>query len=353
MISIFSKFKIAGGSERRCLELANSIVRFSNYPVSILCREEVFPERLKADLDERVQLITDCLKKPDYFYNSDIVLTVNTDSRDFCKIEYWQSFLDLNRMKNKTMVFLFNFIVSPSQNLYKLEELGIKIGIITTNKKFFEEIDNKDKFTNVSHMPRMILESPIDPSKYQLSNNTNSNNFNIHFLSKSYDDKWNDDIVPLVESLSRLNSENKKFIFNMMGVKNELIPKLKTFENVKVYRESEIKLFDFFSDSDLFIFFPSYNRQEPWARVIAEAMTCGLPILALNNSGGTADQVIDGNNGFLCNNLSDFIDKSVYLFTNIELCKKMGRNSRIYSKEFSSEIICNKFLRFVTGINEI
>jgi glycosyltransferase involved in cell wall biosynthesis len=353
MISIFSKFKIAGGSERRCVELANGIVNYLGLECSILCREENFPNNLYKDLDKKVNLVTDCLKKPDSFYNSEIILVVNTDSREFTRLSYWQNYLDMQRMQNKTMCFLFNFIISPSENLYEFENFNIKLGIITTNKKFYDEISNRDKFSKVKHIPRIILESPIDDKKLSLSNNTDKSLFNINFLSKSYDDKWNDDIVNLLKSLSSHNSENKKMQFNLMGVKNSLINDLSFIPNTNICKENTFSVNEFLSKCDVFVFYPSYKRQEPWARVIGEAMTCGLPIIALHNSGGTEAQVINGNNGFLCKNLQEFIDKIVYLFLNTDLTKKMGKNSKIYSIEFNSENICKKLLRFIDSINNL
>lgn len=351
MISIFSKFKIAGGSERRCVELANAISRYSDQKVKILCRETSFPQKLSDILSKDVQLVLDCLNHPDEFYSSEKILTVNTDSREFATLEYWESFLDMNKMRKKTMVFLFNFIVSPSRHLNKFESFEIKLGIITTNKKFYDEISSKEKFSDVRHIPRIILESPIDPEKMILSDKSDETKFNINFLSKSYGDKWNDDILPLVKFLSSMSNNHKKISINLMGVKHELREKLSGLRDVNVYRESEFPLNEFFKNCNLFIFYPSYKRQEPWARVIGEAMSCGIAILALNNSGGTELQVINGNNGFLCKNLSEFIDKSVLLLTDNKLCNNMGKNSLIYSKYFSSESICGKLLTFMDGVS--
>lgn len=351
MISIFSKFKIAGGSERRCVELANAIAKYSGQDVKILCRETSFPNKLHEILSDKVNLVLDCLNKPEEFYSSDKILTVNTDSREFASIEYWKSFLDLEKMRNKTMIFLFNFIISPSKNLNLFEEFNIKLGIITTNKKFYDEISSKDKFLNIRHLPRIILESPIDPEKMIISNQSDNSEFNINFLSKSYSDKWNDDILPLVKFLSSMSNDHKKIKINLMGVKHELRSKLSDIENVYVHGENAIQLNEFFKKCNLFIFYPSYKREEPWARVIGEAMSCGVAIIALNNSGGTELQVINENNGFLCKNLSEFIDKCVLLITDNNLCKQMGKNSLIYSKYFSSEMICRKLLMFIDGVS--
>ncbi len=351
MISIFSKFKINGGSERRCAELANGIVKLG-LPVRILCREDKFPPQLQKILDPKVELVLDCLKKPEYFYSSDQILTVNTDSREFTSTAYWKTFLDIEKLRGKTMVFLFNFIVSPARSLNDFEKIGANVGIITTNDRFFKELSSKDKHNNVKHLPRMVLESPIDPSKLIRAENPDSSTFKAGFLSKAYDDKWNDDIVTLITKLSELSSESRKFVFKLMGAKHSLRDVLSKMPNVGVYGENAFSVSDFLKDCNVFVFFPSYKRQEPWARVIGEAMMAGLPILALDNEGGTKSQVIDGNNGFLCKTLQDFVDKSVYLFANPELARKMGKNSYIYASEFTSENICKKLVKFMDKVGD-
>jgi len=350
MISIFSKFKIAGGSERRAVELANGIVRYLGLPATILCKDGVFPQRLEELLDQRVIVVTDCLNKPEFFKMSKVIITINSDSREFTQKEYWDKFIAPESLRGKTMIFLFNFIVSPAASLHWVGEIGARCGIIVTNKRFFDEIGVKEKFLSVLDVPRIVLESPIDPESLVVANNPDPKLFNIHMLSKSYGDKWNDDIVPVVKAVSRLGSDFCRIKFNMMGAKREICSALSGNPNARLLPESAVSTADFFKDSDLFMFFPGYKRQEPWARVIGEAMTCGLPIIALDNSGGTAQQVIHGNNGFLCKTADDFIDKTVYLYTNRQMAKKMGNNSRIYAAEFSTPNVCAKLLRFVNGI---
>ncbi len=346
MISIFSKFKIAGGSERRCVELANGLCRYTDNQVQILCREKSFPDGLKKLLHPSVFVVTDCQSKPDFFYGSEAIITVNTDSRDFTKLSYWQSFLDTEKLSGKTMIFLFNFIISPSRHLSDFSNKGANVGIITTNKKFFDEVSQKDKFQSVRHLPRIILESPIDPSSICPFPKKKDDSFKIGMLSKSYGDKWNDDIPTVIDSLCGFGG----FSFSLMGAKPPLWKILSGKEEVSLLREGSKSVGEFLSDLDLFMFFPSYKRQEPWARVIGEAMMRGLPILALDNEGGTSQQVLNGNNGFLCKNPNDFIDKAVYLFTNRNACEQMGKNSRIYAYEFTSENICRKLCRFMEGI---
>ena len=75
-------------------------------------------------------------------------------------------------------------------------------------------------------------------------------------------------------------------------------------------------------------------------------MTSGCPIITTNR-GGNKDQVVHGNNGFLCQNLKDFIKYIYILCKNKNLYKAMSENSIRFSKEFSSENIIKKFIGFI------
>ena len=59
---------------------------------------------------------------------------------------------------------MFNFLISPSRYLNKIAERGPKVGIITTNTKFYEEVTSQDRYEDVRRFPRIRLESPIEPN---------------------------------------------------------------------------------------------------------------------------------------------------------------------------------------------
>ena len=70
-------------------------------------------------------------------------------------------------------------------------------------------------------------------------------------------------------------------------------------ENVDCLDENEENVSDFLSSIDVFLFFPEWKREEPWGRVIAEAMVSGCPVIALDR-GGTKDQVLNSNHRSHC-----------------------------------------------------
>lgn len=84
--------------------------------------------------------------------------------------------------------------------------------------------------------------------------------------------------------------------------------------------------------SDIFVF---SSTSETQGLVIAEAMGCGLPIIALKDA-AMSDMVENGINGYLTNkNYKEFSEKIMKLFKDKKLYKKMSEQSIKKSKEFS------------------
>jgi glycosyltransferase involved in cell wall biosynthesis len=341
MISIFSKFDMAGGSERRCVELANGIAKYTDHQACILA-EKGFPDSLKPFVDNRVQLITDVFLNQDAFYQSDFVLVVNTDCKEFSTTDYWNgkthridTAIDIKQIKK--MGFLYNFLISPVQHLYEIAE-HVDTTIITTNRKFFNEIGSQERYDKVWQLPRYILPSPISPDRVKTRIRDKAKAFGCH--SKKLGSKWNPSWPELVKMVKSRYSDSE---FAFMGIKGEIA---KEMEGCVCLKEDEKTVADFLDGLDVFVFFPEYKREEPWARVIAEAMMAGLPVIALDK-GGTSDQVINNNNGILCRTFEDYYKAIVYLIEHPETVLAMSKNSIRISKEFQTENVIKKLMEII------
>ena len=88
-IGIFSKFEMCGGSEFRGCELANGIAKYTEHNVTLLTRGERIPDRLVKYLDPRELVVREALKHPHEFYSKDCVLVINTDSKEFTTLDFW------------------------------------------------------------------------------------------------------------------------------------------------------------------------------------------------------------------------------------------------------------------------
>ncbi|MHC4397516.1 MAG: glycosyltransferase [Planctomycetota bacterium] len=237
----------------------------------------------------------------------------------------------------KKMLFLYNFLVSPSQHLHEIAKY-VDVSIATTNLKFFNEITKQDRYEKVRALPRYILGSPIDPDAVATRVRDKPEVFGCH--SKRLGSKWNTDWPKLVEKIVHRYTKPD---FRFMGMKKDIAKKMNGSVCLK---ENENTVSDFLDSLDVFVFFPDYKREEPWARVIAEAMIAGLPIVALDK-GGTADQVLKWNNGILCKKFDDYHKALVYLIEHPEVIETMSRNSIRIAKDFHTEKVIKKLMEIV------
>jgi len=350
-IAVFSKFDMAGGSEFRCVELANGISRFTENSIVLLSEKKV-PEKLLKYIDKEVKIIENCFLMPEYFYDLDYLIIINTDAREFSTLDYWQGKsvrhnfkIDMEKMKKVKIFFLYNFIVSPSRHLNQLKEIGLDVSIITTNHYFFDEITKQDRYDAVKTLPRYILTSPIDPTKLEIFIRDPKDKICFGMHSKRLGNKWNDELEKLINDINaRYTKDQVEFRF--MGTKKDLEKKIGEIENVTCLNEDEELVKDFLSTIDVFLFFPDWKREEPWGRVIAEAMVSGCPVIALDK-GGTKDQVLKSNNGFLCKKYNDYFKYVTYFLEHKEMVSIMSRNSLKISKEFYSEKVIEKLFRIL------
>ena len=353
-IGIFSKLEMAGGSEFRCAEMANGIARYTNHEVKIIS-ENGIPQRIGEYLDKSVYIVKNVFEKIDdeypkvqEFYDLDCLLIINTDCKSFTGIDYWNgksdrhgAVVDLTQIKK--MVFLFNFIVSPSRHLSTISGYCKDIRMITTNSKFFNEISSQDRYESVRHMPRLILQSPINPEL--LSNvKKESSRIRIGMHSRGQEDKWNSDWEKIIKKCNERFQD--KISFDFMGISKSLLSKVKGIPNVISRKENSISVKEFLTGLDVFVFLPSWSREEPWARVVAEAMTSGCPVIT-TKKGGNMDQIIQGHNGFLCDNKDSVYKNIVYLVEHDTMRSVMSKNAFRLSKSFTTEKVISRFIEFI------
>lgn len=351
-IGIFSKFEMAGGSERRCVEMANALAGYTEHEPWLLAERNI-PASLEPLLHARVRTVKHLFggddRRYELLYNLDALLIVNTDSKEFCREEYWlgrtdrhRAAVDLTRMPR--MVFLFNFIVSPSRLLDRLAGSVAKIGIITANRKFFDEIGQQERYLQIRHFPRSILESPIDPHSVNTVKRESAQ-VRIGMHSTSAADKWNSAWPELIETVNG-RCGTSRIEWRFMGMPRKLREELRSYPNIEAVAEYARPVRDFLDELDLFVFFTSWKREEAWSRSVAEALMSGCPVIAIPR-GGNPDQIVQGNNGLLCGNIECFADGIVRLVQDPVLRGKMRENAKVRAREFSSEAVIQRFVRFV------
>jgi glycosyltransferase involved in cell wall biosynthesis len=189
----------------------------------------------------------------------------------------------------------------------------------------------------------MQLNSPIDRSRFDLPK-TQSKKIRIGEHSKSLSNKWNKDWPKLIKMCNERLGD--KICFDFMGMPKDTAKKIESIENVRVRKEDEVTVPEYLNGIDIFCFFLDFRREEPWARCTAEAMVSGCPVIT-SPRGGNPDQVIEGNNGFLCKDTQSFFKKIVYLVEHKEILDKMSKNAKLSSRDFSTESVIEKFVDYI------
>lgn len=346
-IGVFTKMDMAGGSEFRAVELANALNRMEDCQ-GVLLVERQMPDKVRAAMAKEVELHIDVFAHgaADTFYTLDRLLVINSDSREFTRDAYWRgdsdrhsSSVDLTRVRN--MTFLFNYIVSPACQLPALQRSVTDVRLIVTNTKFFEEISKQDRYLPVRHFPRLRLESPISPATDLPKTPSKRIRIGMHSLPNA--SKWNEELPALVKSVNTQMSDCVTWDF--MGIPESFRSSL-VGENITCRPAFSMPVPEFLQGIDVFLFFLGWKREEAWARSAGEALMSGCPVITTNR-GGNRDQVVHGNTGFLCANLSEMTECCMRLVTDADLRAAMASNARAFAHSFSSLKVASRLVEFL------
>lgn len=103
-------------------------------------------------------------------------------------------------------------------------------------------------------------------------------------------------------------------------------------------------------EADIFSFPSAY---EGFGLALTEAMAAGLPAIGYKSCPAVNELIIDGYNGFLCEDgIDDFAEKLKILMKDAELRKKMGQNARESMKQFAPKKIWDEWEDLINKVVE-
>lgn len=212
-----------------------------------------------------------------------------------------------------------DLIIAPSTKIKNyLKKWGVKkdIEVLATGIEFKEFSKKKEiEINNFKNKYGIIKESRI-----------------LLFLARIAKEKNIDFLIKVVK---KIDNRHKLLIVGDGPYKKELGERIKKEKIANIVFTGYLDRKNValaYQASDIFVF---SSTSETQGLVIAEAMGCGLPVVALKDA-AVADMVENGKNGYLTNkNVKDFSDKIIKLFNNNNLYKKMSMNSIKKSKEFT------------------
>lgn len=98
------------------------------------------------------------------------------------------------------------------------------------------------------------------------------------------------------------------------------------------------KIFDCYHQSSIMV---STSLFEPFGLAIAEAMSCGIPVVAFNCPYGPKELITDGINGYLvpCRDIEEFASRVCMLIDNKDLRRVMGQNALKASRKLAAAMV--------------
>ena len=144
-------------------------------------------------------------------------------------------------------------------------------------------------------------------------------------------------MIYLLKAFSELNLENSELLL-IGNIESDIEPLIKKFRVSKniIFKKSikQLELSKYYSISDLFI---TCSIEEGLSMVQLQAMSCKLPVICTQNSGG--NEIIDnGINGFILpiRNIDILKSKILFLYENKSICSRMGLEAERKVKSYFS-----------------
>ena len=210
---------------------------------------------------------------------------------------------------------------------WKMEKLGCKNSdlVITTSRAMKLTIEKEYGINGVKVIPRGVDINNFKPQNYPKNDEKIISSYCRIEKSKGLD--------YLIESMKYVNKYDKSIKLLIAGsgdYKTNLISRvdeLDLYNNVKFLgRLAHDKIPELVSKSWLVVLASPF---EPFGATLIEGMACSRPVIGIN-SGGPADIIDDGINGYLAapRNPKSLAEKIINIFKDRENSIKMGENGR-------------------------
>lgn len=248
------------------------------------------------------------------FLLRDNIFWINLDTNHPTKI--------IDMFNKKNFIFDINYDdMCDSVDVIRLENKNFK-------KYFDEKYAGKiESFWNTVTVPNKLKKINFD---------SEINIININGLRET-----RKSILPFIKYLSVSDIKLKSIKIHIVGAINNSLkneydfymnsnPKLK--KCIKIYDNIE-NIHDFYNSCNLMITTATY---EGTSNAVIEAFSHCIPVLCLKTSIGVNETVINGETGFICNNVEDMVKKILELQTDNKKFKKMRNNCNFIGNQ-----ICN------------
>jgi glycosyltransferase involved in cell wall biosynthesis len=221
-------------------------------------------------------------------------------------------------------------------NTWHPEELRRKIQQLSTGGRREVEVVYASELMkrNAGNYSGYVEPSPIDIDKFvPAPTKEPSDAFTVGRLSRANPKKHHPEDAALYR---RLVEEGCRV--RIMGPSPALEAELGGMEAVGLLPMGAEEAPLFLQGLDCFFYRTSEEYQEPWGRVVTEAMACGLPVVC-HESGGYAGIIDHGRNGFLFKSQQEALEILLLLKEDQPLREKVGRAARRTAEKLFSAAV--------------
>ncbi len=187
----------------------------------------------------------------------------------------------------------------------------------------------------------------LDKMPNKLSKLDSKNLVAVGRLSK---EKGFDDLLKLFKKISIKHPDWKLNIVGDGMEKNDLLDlakELKLGDKVVFHGyQNKDYINNLLQESSIYVM---TSHTESFGLVLIEAMSYGVPCLSYTSAQGANEIIDDGQNGYLIKNRSEeeMISKIELLIEDDKLRNKFGKNARAKSKNYSNEVILEKWQKLI------
>lgn len=358
-----------GGIENAVATLANILCE--KYDVEILSVYRLYNEPV-FELDGRVKVTYISNIKPNkkemlYYLkkkNFNMVFKGIGTSIKTAWVKYVKTANELRKLDTDVIIStrtVHNFLVSNFVD-NKTKKIAWEHNHHNDNKKYINSLVSSckkmDYFVPVSkelsafyetYLGEKVFYIPncLDKVPNKLSKLDSKNLVSVGRLSK---EKGFDDLLKLFKKVSTKHPDWKLNIIGDGMEKNKLLQladELKLGDKVVFHGyQNKDYINEILLDSSIYVM---TSHTESFGLVLIEAMSFGIPCLSYTSAQG-ANEIIDNEkNGYLIENRNEeeMINKIDDLIENEKLRKKLGKEARAKSKEYSGEVILERWSKLI------
>jgi glycosyltransferase involved in cell wall biosynthesis len=208
---------------------------------------------------------------------------------------------------------------------------------------------DREKYTQILKVNNCI--TIYNPLSFKSNIKTNFSNKNILFVGRLLEEQKGLDL--LIEVFNFVVKQKNEWKLVIVGdgpdykKLSNLISEKGIEKSVQIFPHTN-KISDYYINSSILL---STSRWEGFGLVITEAMECGLPVIAFDNSG--PKEIIEDNiNGILVKHedINEMVMKILYLIDNRDIRLKLSKAAIERAKDFNCNVIIEQWNRYFSTI---